>query len=220
MKKNSMTVLFFLSCAVALSSCNGIAKRDNVYSAGGVPDDKVIIVGRVEFDPPMTNKSQKLLSNEEYRNLITFICDEVLQPIYEDNIRPNSLVFEGSIEALHGEPFYALSDRVPFYFIAGLLYKNIYETSCGYRCIKVNYEYLLFPGSFHINIKPGDKAVYIGTIVYERDNFFTVKRVIIRDDYDKEMPKFRRTFGNIKLRKDLIREPAVDAVFSIGAPYL
>jgi len=52
----------------------------------------------------------------------------------------------------------------------------------------------------------GDKAVYIGTVRYTRDEFFEIKKVAIVDDYERANSEFRKKFGTkIALRKALLR---------------
>ncbi|PKL91768.1 MAG: hypothetical protein CVV21_07005 [Candidatus Goldiibacteriota bacterium HGW-Goldbacteria-1] len=218
-EKKGNLIFLALLMLVFTTSCGLNNVKKTIYSASELPSDKVLVVGRVLFDPPMTEESQSLEGQEIYRYLMMFVCDEKLTPLKEENEIFSRLAKHYRIEGYLDDTFYAVSEPEAFYIEAGVMYKNIYTSSCGYKCTQINYEYLSFPGSFHINIKPGDRAVYIGTIIYQRDNFYNVKRIIIRDDYDKEMPKFRRYFGNMKLRKALIREPAEDAILKIGAPY-
>ena len=42
---------------------------------------------------------------------------------------------------------------------------------------------------------PGDKAVYIGTVQYFRDEFFDTTKVVVKDNYAKANAEFRQKFG-------------------------
>jgi hypothetical protein len=54
-------------------------------------------------------------------------------------------------------------------------------------------------------LRPGDKAVYIGTIRYHRDEFFTISRIQIVDDYGHANAEFKKKFGSKhSLRKALL----------------
>jgi molybdopterin synthase catalytic subunit len=46
-----------------------------------------------------------------------------------------------------------------------------------------------------VSIKPGDKAVYVGTVQYHRNEFFEVTKVTIVDDYDHANAEFKKKFG-------------------------
>lgn len=48
-----------------------------------------------------------------------------------------------------------------------------------------------FRGGFQVALKPGDRAVYIGTVRYHRDEFFEVTRVTVADDYREASAEFR-----------------------------
>jgi hypothetical protein len=62
-----------------------------------------------------------------------------------------------------------------------------------------------FPGGLKISLKPGDKAVYVGTVQYHRNEFFVVTKVAIVDDYDRANAEFKKKFGTkFPLRKALL----------------
>lgn len=64
-----------------------------------------------------------------------------------------------------------------------------------------------FPGGLKATIRPRDKAVYIGTIRYYRDEFFDVSKVRIKDDYTHAKAEFKKKFGKkYSLRKALLKK--------------
>lgn len=66
---------------------------------------------------------------------------------------------------------------------------------------------ILLPVRFKIDIRQTDKAVYIGKIRYTRDDFNSITKVELKDDYNKANKIFRRKFGNrYRLRKSLIKK--------------
>ncbi len=61
-----------------------------------------------------------------------------------------------------------------------------------------------FPGGLKVSIQSGDKAVYIGTIRYHRDEFFNITKTRIVDDYGRANAEFKKQFGTkVALRKSL-----------------
>lgn len=59
-------------------------------------------------------------------------------------------------------------------------------------------------GAFKVDIRPGDKAVHIGTVQYFRDEFFDTTKVVVKDNYAKANAEFRQKFGQqFTLRKAL-----------------
>jgi hypothetical protein len=47
---------------------------------------------------------------------------------------------------------------------------------------------------FKAGLGSSDKAVYIGTIQYYRDEFFNLKKVVIKDDYQRANSEFKKRF--------------------------
>jgi hypothetical protein len=62
-----------------------------------------------------------------------------------------------------------------------------------------------FPGKLRVALKPGDRAVYIGTLRYYRDEFFEITRVAVVDEYGAANAEFANKFGSgVPLRKALM----------------
>jgi hypothetical protein len=65
---------------------------------------------------------------------------------------------------------------------------------------------LLFPVPIELDLRPSDKAIYIGTLRLHRDEFHEVTRAEVRDDFAHANAEFKRKFGtDARLRKALIR---------------
>lgn len=216
---NKKIVLFLVLTALMFTSCMLPTLRRQADKPADIKEGEVIIVGKVEYDPPFTDKTQNLQPGYDfYKNMIFLLCGQELKYLSNNSMLPGSGDFEGAISAYHGEPFYAVSLPEPFYVVAAGFYKNIY-TTYGYNSSTTHYESVASPASFRIDLRPGDRAVYVGTIRYYRDNFFDIKKIQIIDEYDREMPAFRRAFGNIPLRKALIRQPPAGFEYGVGDPY-
>jgi hypothetical protein len=216
-----MRKLFIVLLIMLLSASCTTTGRRSVNLGGDVQQDEVIIVGKIQFDPPLPEDKQKLLiqGSEVYRNTMQMICGEKLLQFDDDeSFLPWSDIYKGMVNVFLGKTFYAANAKNPFYMVAGSVYMEIYEVS-GFNSVTTYYKPMAFPASFYIDIQPEDKAVYVGTITYHRDNFYNLKKITISDEYDHEMPLFRRRFGPIKLRKAMIRQPSADAEYKIGSPY-
>lgn len=82
----------------------------------------------------------------------------------------------------------------PLYLIESVVYLKV-----G----KVN-ESALFPGGLRVDIEPGDRAVYVGTVRYYRNEFMETQRVEVVDAYADEAKEFARRFGgDVRLQKRL-----------------
>jgi hypothetical protein len=187
--------------------------RAQVTNPSSLGSENAVIVGRVVFDPPLTEADQKLLvmySEQWYKNigwLITGNGQSDISGLSAENFYPNSSIFTARIDLSFGETFY--SEGVPrsFYILGGCFYKEVFLSSCGNNCTRSNYKIVLMPGGYFVEVRPGDKAVYIGTLKYTRDKDFKITRAQVIDEYDREMPAFRRLFGTMKLKKALMYNP-------------
>lgn len=180
--------------AAALSGC--VSLRDPVESFSELAGDEVVVVGRVELDPPLEKDEQNLatLGSGRYRNKAILMTDAKYRVLKEE---PGMSDYTGAIEAPMGQEFYVKSSRAPFYIIGG----SILMQSATNQSVDNVY----LPGGARVDIRAGDRAVYIGTLRYHRNDFFQITRVQIIDDYDRVNAAFRKKFGGrYTLRKALV----------------
>jgi hypothetical protein len=178
----------------ALSSCIGAA-REPMDSLSGLNSDETVVVGRIELVPPLRKDEQKLkgLGTGNFENKIILITDESYRVLTEE---PGMADFAGRIEAILGKSFFVRSNSKPFFILGGMMYLDL-----GGR--EMNRAY--FPGGLKASLKPGDKAVYVGTVQYHRNEFFEVTKAAIVDDYDRANAEFKKKFGaKHPLRKALL----------------
>jgi hypothetical protein len=178
----------------ALGACVGPA-REPVDSLSGLNGGETVVVGRIELVPPLRKNEQKLkgLGTGNFENKIILIADEQYRTLTDE---PGMADYAGRIEAILGKNFFVRSDSKPFYILGGMLYLDL-----GGR--EMNRAY--FPGGLKVSIKPGDKAVYVGTVRYHRNEFFEITKAAIVDDYDRANAEFKKKFGTkYPLRKALL----------------
>ncbi len=179
-----------------LGACVGAAREpvENLTSLGGA---ETLVVGRVELLPPLSKNEQKIrgLGTGGFENKIFLIIDDHNRVLKAEPVVAD---FTGRIEALLGENFFVRSDSKPFFVIAAMLYVEL----GGSEMNKV-----YFPGGLKASLKPGDKAVYIGTVQYHRNEFFDVTKVAVVDNYENANAEFKKKFGaKYALRKALLTQ--------------
>ena len=180
----------------ALSACVGPA-REQIETLSELNSGETIVVGRIELVPGTAKDEQKVQSigTANFENKIIMIMDEKYREL---NSEPAIADYEGRIEAILGKNFFARSNSKPFYILGGMLYLEV-----GGRSISRVY----FPGGYKVTIKPGEKAVYIGTLQYHRNEFFDISKVVIVDDYERANAEFKKKFGTkYTLRKALLTQ--------------
>lgn len=183
-----------------VSGCIGPAKPF-ATSLNEVAQNEVIVVGKIVLDPPLDDSEQRLKtfssgsgliinpSAQHYRNKVILFTDKENRKI----TNPAAGDYHGRIETTLGEIFYVRANNEPFYIVRSEIWMDLSNSGM---------EMAVLPAGHRIDLRPGDRAVYIGTIKYHRDEFFTTNNVEVIDDYNKELAAFKTKFGNgVKLRK-------------------
>jgi hypothetical protein len=169
--------------------------RAPVTSIEALGRDEIVLVGRVELVPPLRKGEQKIRGAVvgDFENRLYLMLDEKLRPLPDE---PRVADYAGRIEAPLGGTFFVRSKAEPFYVLGGVLFLEIGGSSM---------QRVYFPGGLHVAVKPGDKAVYIGTLRYHRDEFFEVTRVSVVDEHREAAAEFGAKFGSREvLRKALM----------------
>jgi len=179
--------------ALALGACAGPA-RERVDGWSGVGAGETVVVGRIELVPQLRKEEQRIdaLNSGSFEKLVYLMADDKNRVL---NDEPKTADFDGRIEATLEQTFFVRSSDHPFYILGGVLWLEIGRGQ--------NKAY--FPGGLRVPVKTGDKAVYVGTVRYYRDEFWNFSKVTIVDDYDRTNAEYRKKFGTkIPLRKALL----------------
>jgi hypothetical protein len=178
----------------ALGACVGAA-REQVDSLSELGGGETVVVGRIELVPPLRAGEQKIRggNSSQFENKMFLLTDEHYRILTKEPVVAD---YAGRIEAILGQTFFVRSSNKPFFIRGGMLYLDL-----GGR--ELNRAY--FPGGLKVSINPGDKAVYIGTVQYHRNEFFEITKNLIVDDYDRANAEFKKKFGTkYSLRKALL----------------
>lgn len=176
---------------MAMAGCT--APRPAVDDVSTVGSQEVIVVGRIELTPSLTDEDQILkgIGTGKFKNKVFVITNEEWQD-KQGGIELGDDFFEATL----GEPFYVKGSNKPFYFLTGVIYTDVSSKGAMQN---VN-----LPGGVKIELRSNDKAVYIGTIRYTRNEYFDITRAEINDDYDRANAAFKKKFGvKYNLRKAL-----------------
>jgi hypothetical protein len=160
--------------------------------------DELVLVGSVELDPPLAPDEQKLGRYEEYRDVAMLILDDAPRPV--DSLALGDM--KRRIDAKFRKTFFVRLPQQPFFIVKGWVFLDTEIKVVGPNATTEAYQAPL-QGVLRVDVKPGDRAVYIGTIRYQRDEFFGTKATV-RDDYAKANAEFKKKFGaQHTLRKSL-----------------
>lgn len=186
--------------ALLLAACVPTSRIQPLEKLADLPSGDVVLVGRIELDPPLKPGEQKLSSSyAEYERLALVIVDE--QPREMDRLGLGDM--KNRINAPLGGHFFVNHPARPFYILKSWV---VMQAQIKVQSPNARMEDPLAPlqGLFKVDVRPGDQAVYIGTIRYHRDEFFETTRVVVRDDYAAANAEFQRRFSRgMSLRKSL-----------------
>lgn len=194
--------LLLLGAVLALlSACVPTSRIKPVETLAELAAGETLLVGRIELDPPLKPGEQKLSERyAEYERLALVIVGD--EPREMDRLSLGDL--KQRINAPFGQHFFVSHPAQPLYILKSwvVMYAKI-EVRSGSSGSPADTTAPL-QGSFRIDVRPEDRAVYIGTIRYHRDEFFSTTKVVVRDDYAVANAEFQRRFGKgVSLRKSL-----------------
>jgi len=189
-----------LAGALLLASCVPTSGIKPVETLAAVPAGHTMLVGRVELHPALKPGEQKLGdSYKEFENEALLIVDDELRPVPE--FKRGDL--GERIDAPFDRVFFVELPAEPFYILKGWVVMDAQIKVVGPGEPPSDPAAPL-EGAFRVDIRPGDRAVYIGTIQYYRDEFFSTLKVVVKDDYAAADAEFQRKFGKgVSLRKAL-----------------
>ncbi|HUX89226.1 MAG TPA: hypothetical protein VMV48_00865 [Gallionellaceae bacterium] len=180
---------------ILLSGCVGFP-RDTLGSLSELGSEETLVVGRVEIVPDLLDSEQtiKLLGNTDYWKKTMFILTSEENREIRGKLKESDQ--KNQIRAELNKNFYVSNANKSFFIIGGMLYQEI---SAKYE------NKLIFPGGYKVSIKPGDKAVYIGTLQYHRNEYLEITKMFIVDDYERANAEFKKKYGvKYSLRKALL----------------
>lgn len=149
-----------------------------VKNTNEIKPGKMIVVGKISIEG-LDDQDVETMTSKEYPKEGEMTSAARLTNIKEDL----------------GKTFYLQADNHNFYILS-----SYYMSSCGYKCFQVN----VVPIGLKVNIKPTDKAVYIGNIFLKRGTKKKAYLVQVNDEFKKEKSVFLKRFGKtIKLVKRL-----------------
>lgn len=198
------TIRFFHTAFIAaivllLQACSmGGELLKEADSFKNTTKDEVIIVGTIELTPKLA-KDEQALDPAGVIDLFGYGNMNKNRSMIQFNAKPEASNYKSMINPELGKTFFFKIPRDMKYMVEGSI---LTEFSRYGNTGKIH-----LPTWFKINIKPGDKAIYIGKIQYTRDDFNSITNIELKDEYKKANKLFKKKFGKkYKLRKSLIKK--------------
>jgi hypothetical protein len=191
--------------AVVLSAgCALPTVSEGVGSLGEVGSDAVLLVGRIEIVPAVKPEEQTFKAGWDPFNAkryhvgraILFMSDK---PQYKEHT-------DHALNPPLEETYFVKVPRSHRYMVKGAVTMSFHLRTTSPRTARVDQSELLFPAPIQLDIRPGDTAIYVGTLRLHRDEFHEVTKAEILDHYGAASAEFRQKFGpGAGLRKALLR---------------
>jgi len=198
-------VLALAAACLVLVGC-GPTPEQPVTRLSEVGSDSVVVVGRLDLQPP-------LRPNEQQLKLGTF------DPLgAADTMRDRGFLWFGRaadtpaekgdfvMNPRLGELYFLRVPKNTPYLLGGYIMAQYVTRITSPRSMAVDDARIEIPGGVRYDIRPGDRAIYVGTLVLHRDEFNEVTKAVIVDDYASAGAAFRQRFGQgTELRKAIPR---------------
>ncbi|GMT49400.1 MAG: hypothetical protein IEMM0008_0939 [bacterium] len=229
-----LMIILSLSKCFSFPSIASLNFKEPVKDIKNMKNNEMVVVGRIELDPPLKPGEQIIptLNNKKYKAQNDFLFKDIamMNINYKKLSSPRDIAivsstrdpmnelynFKHGINAKLEKTFYVKSENKSFYIIESFIIIEMSNKKVGTTyirrrnyteqipIIKTTIENLVLPGGYKVNTQDGDKAIYIGTLKYTRDEFNQIINSKIIDNYKKENMKFVKKFGTkYKLRKSL-----------------
>lgn len=192
--KSEIKLLFMaLIIGPVLSGCMKVVTNHNVTSSKDLRDNQILLVGKIELVPPLRDKEQILSS----QNMTDDLKDKALV-LFDDEKYDMSDIPSRSSRAAStvrlGETFFIPVERdgngIVFYS-GGIIVINDIELT-GNKLFglygiasAIKADHFKLPGKLKFSTKKSDRAIYIGTIRYYRDDFNSIYKVELIDQYNQ-----------------------------------
>lgn len=191
-----MALMVLLSLLQSCTMGGEFLKEANSISEVG--KNEIIVVGNIELLPKLQEGEQEL-DPDGVIDLFGYGDMNRNRAMVQFNAKPEVNGYKQVINPEMGKHFFF---KVPIdnkYMVEGSVLTEFSRHG--------NTGKIYLPMSFKIDIKPTDKAVYIGKIKYTRDDFNSITQVQLVDEYKKANKEFKKKFGNkLKLRKVLVKK--------------
>ena len=167
---------------LVLAGCAPMPERP-VTSLSEIGADSVLVVGRLELQPPLRPKEQQIKPG-------TFDPFGVGDTMRDRGFlwfsrSPDTPAEKGEfvMNPRLGELYFLRVPKATPHMLGGYVLAQYVMRMTGPRTVAVDDARIEIPGGLRYDIRPGDKAIYVGTLLLHRDEFNEVTKVVVVDEY-------------------------------------
>jgi len=197
-------LLTALIAAAGLAAAGCVTVSEGVGSWGEVGADSVLLVGKIEIVQTVKPAEQRFRAGVDVFNTkrhhigraILFVSD---QPRYQERTGD---ALNPPLETT----YFVTVPRSRRFMVKGSVTMELVARAVTARQSVMDHTELLFPGPIEFDIRPADKAIYVGTLRLHRDEFHEVTQAEVLDHFNAAYADFTNKFGrDLPLRKALLK---------------
>ena len=185
----------------ALAGCVSVSESLDSFSQVGA--DEVLVVGKIEIVPPIKPEEQSYKALDPFNSKRHFMGRAVMFMADTPGYR------EHTGDALNPpleETYFLKVPKAKRYMVKGSVTMAFALRTVSRRQAVTEQTELMFPAPLALEVRPGDRAIYVGTLRLHRDEFHEVTRAEVRDEYARAVKEYRAKFpGAPQPRKALLR---------------
>ena len=188
--------------AVALAGCVSVSET-NVQNLAELGSDAVLVVGKIEIVPPIRPEEQSYKALDPFNSKRHFMGRAVM---FMSDKREYQEYTNDALNPPLQETYFLKVPRTKRYMVKGSVTMAFALRTVSRRQAVTDQAELMFPAPLEFDLRPADRAVYVGTLRLHRDEFHEVTRAEVRDDYARAAAEYRAKFPGAPLpRKALLR---------------
>ncbi|HEX6317763.1 MAG TPA: hypothetical protein VFZ84_02730 [Burkholderiales bacterium] len=188
--------------AVALAGCVSVSET-NVENLSELGSDAVLVVGKIEIVPPIRPEEQSYKALDPFNSKRHFMGRAVM---FMSDKREYQEYTGDALNPPLQETYFLKVPRTKRYMVKGSVTMAFALRTVSRRQAVTDQAELMFPAPLEFDLRPADRAVYVGTLRLHRDEFHEVTRAEVRDDYARAAAEYRAKFPGAPLpRKALLR---------------
>jgi hypothetical protein len=188
---------------VLLSAC--VSVSEGVGSLGEVGGDAVVLIGKIQVVPPIRPEEQKYqMGWDLFDSKRHFVGRAVM---FVSDRREYQERTGNALNPPLEETFFVKLPKSQRFMVKGSVTMELVSRGASARS-GTDHTELLFPAPLEFDVRPGDSAVYVGTLRLHRDEFHEVTKVELRDDYAEAAAQFRNKFAGAPLPRKALLKPA------------
>ena len=196
-----MTRLFPAAAALLAAAC--VSVSEDVGSLKEIGSDSVLLVGKIEIVPPIRPDEQQYRAGWDPANSKRHFIGRAI--LFTSDTREYRERTGNALNPPLEETYFVKLPRSHRYVVKGSVTMALVSGGASARSGFQQTE-LVFPAPIELEVRPSDKAIYVGTLRLHRDEFHEVTKAELRDEYPAAMAEFRKRFAGEPLpRKALLK---------------